>query len=279
MIAGQPAPVPGPNFKVVVRPQPKVSNTNVKDVLLPQPKPVGADALTTGLIDLDTLSQVRQSAIDAMSFAEIDDFINRGVNCISLHLVSITKARKAMRPAILRVRDVLSSQGMRTDLLDAPPQLTFDAWIKSKANLGSRATLYRLLAASGMPQKQLTEGAKVRDAGSGEMGIVEHTCAFEGGVPKVEVLFQGERKAKTVPVADLVKVSVRKIAIGDLFIFVDRGEEYRYDGDGKFLRTETPPIALHKKAHEVAKLQEKKKAKAKKKALHVGQHLRSRLPA
>ena len=122
------------------------------------------------VLALATLSQVRQSDIDAMSFKELDQFVNDGINCLATNEVRKQAALKAMMPAIWRVHEALSCQGRRTDLLDAPDKLTFDAWIKNKA-IVSRATIYRLLKAAGMPQRnQLAEGAKVKVRGRARRG-------------------------------------------------------------------------------------------------------------
>src|ERR1035437_3114096 len=145
-----------------------------------------------------TLSQVRQGDIYAMSFRELDAFVNEGVQRIALRQADIIKARRALRPAILRVHDALSCQGRRTDLLDAPAELTFDAWVRNKEHLGSRSTIYRLLKAAGMPQKKpLAEGTKVKVEATGEAGVVVHVHQADGGVPKVDVLFEGGEKGVT----------------------------------------------------------------------------------
>jgi hypothetical protein len=195
-----------------------------------------------------TLSQVRQSDIYAMSFTDLDVFVDEGVEFINVHQKNISEVRRVLRPAILRVHDALSCQGRRTDLLDAPDKLTFDAWIKNKEGLGSRATIYRLLADTGMPQKkQLAEGAKVKVAGKGKAGVVTHAHEVDGGVPKVDVLFEGEKKAVTCVAEKLVKVTVRRIAVGDLLLFEDTGAEYRYEGGGKLMLTAAPLKAGQKK--------------------------------
>jgi hypothetical protein len=201
---------------------------------------------------LETLSQVRQGDIDAMSFKELDDFVDAGVQCVAFHQADIIRARKAMLPAIWRVHEALSRQGRRTDLLDAPAELTFDAWVRNKAQLGSRATIYRLLADAGMPQKkQLAEGVKVKVAGESEAGVVTHVHEVDGGVPKVDVLFHGENKAVTCVAESLVRVAVRKIARGDLF--EDETGEYRYEGGGKLVRTAAPSKAGLRKMCRTAK--------------------------
>jgi hypothetical protein len=185
-----------------------------------------------------TLSRLRQSDIDAMSFEELDSFFDAGVQTLVLSRADIIRARKTMVPVIWRVHDALSCQGSRTDLLDAPDGLTFDAWIKSKVNLGSRATIYRLLKEAGLtPPKQFVEGARVKVRGKGEAGIVTHAHDTDGGVLKYNVLFEGEKKAVTVPAENLVKVCVRKVCVGDLIRVEDMGTEYRYEGRGKFVLT------------------------------------------
>jgi hypothetical protein len=202
------------------------------------------------VLALETLSQVRQSDIEAMSFKELDDFVDAGVQCVAFHQADIIKARKAMLPAIWRVHDALSCQGRRTDLLDAPAELTFDAWVRNKAQLGSRATIYRLLADAGMPQKkQLAEGAKVKVAGEGEAGVVTRVHEVDGGVPTMDVLFEGEKKAVTCVAENLVRVTVRRIAVGDLLVFEDKtGVEYRYEGGGKLMLAAAPSNAGQAKA-------------------------------
>lgn len=201
------------------------------------------------VLALATLSQVGQSQIDAMSFKELDDWVDTGVRSIAFHQADIIKARKAMLPAIHRVHDALSCRGRRTDLPDAPAKLTFDAWIRNKARLGSRATIYRLLADAGMPQKkQLAKDAKVKVAGKGEAGIVTHVHEVDGGAPKVDVLFEGKKKAVTCVAEKLVKVTVRRIAVGDLLLFEDTGAERRYEGGGKLVVTAAPSKAGQAKA-------------------------------
>jgi hypothetical protein len=202
---------------------------------------------------LETLSQVGQSQIDAMSFKELDEFVDAADQCIAfhqtLHQGDIIKARRAMRPAIWRVHEVLSHQGLRTDLLDVPAELTFDAWVRSKAHLGSRSTIYRLLSTAGIEEeKPVAKGAKVKVGGEGATGVVTHVHEVDGGVHRVDVLFDGEKKALTCDAADLVKVTVRKIAKGGLFEFEDeKGVEYCYKGGRMFVPTAAPSKTGQKK--------------------------------
>jgi hypothetical protein len=239
-------------------PQPADAGHKAKGEIVTAPR--GADALATDdgqvgtlsasdkVIDevekegeplpISTLSQVRRSDIDAMSFPELDSFFDAGVQTLVLSRADIIRARKALVPVVWRVHDALSRQGKRTDLLDAPDDLTFDAWIKSKVNLGSRATIYRLLKAAGITTpKQFAEGTRVKVKGKGKPGVVTEAHDADGGVPKYDVLFEGEKKAVTVPAENLVNVSVRKVAVGDLILVEDMGAEFRYAGSGKFVRT------------------------------------------
>jgi hypothetical protein len=217
---------------------------------------------------LETLSQMEQGQIEAMSFKELDEFVDAADQCIAfhqtLHRGDIIKARRAMRPAIWRVHLLLSHQGMRTDLLDVPAELTFDAWVRSKAHLGSRSTIYRLLATAGIEQeKPLAKGARVKVAGKGATGVVTHVHEVDGGVPKVDVLFDGEKKAATCDAEELVKVTVRKIAKGGLFVFEDeKGVEYRYKGGRTFVPTATSSKAGQKKPCGTAKAGQEKAAAA-----------------
>jgi hypothetical protein len=200
------------------------------------------------VLALATLSQVGQSQIEAMSFEELDGFVDAGVQCIAFHQADIIKARKAMLPVIWRVHEVLSCQGRRTDLPAPPAKLSFDAWVREKAHLGSRSTIYRLLADAGMPQKkQLTEGAKVKDKNTGEAGVVVRAHEEDGGVAQVDVRFEGERKAVTCVSAYLVRMSARKVAVGDLLFLEDTDAEYRYAGGGKLVPAAAPSNAGQKK--------------------------------
>ena len=56
----------------------------------------------------------------------------------------------------------------------------------------------------------------------------------------------------TVPAANLAKVCVRKIAVGDLILVEDLDVEYRYEGRGKFVLTKKAG-AEQKKAGRTAK--------------------------
>ena len=103
---------------------------------------------------------------------------------------------------------------------------------------------------------QLTEGDVVK-TNDGDKGVVTHV---HESAPKVDVVFEGDTEAVTESTKGLIKVkpSVRKVKIGDLFLFEDKQAEYVYKGDGKFSRTETPTLILQKRYADAAKLQAKK---------------------
>jgi len=219
----------------------------------------------TEVTESATLSQVGQGDIYAMSFRELDAFVDAGVRRIALRQADIIKARRALRPAILRVHDALSCRGRRTDLLDAPAKLTFDEWVRSKEHLGSRATIYRLLAEAGMRQKkQLDKGTKVKGkvGGKRKAGVVTRVRETDGGPPMADVLFEGEKEAVACVAEKLVRVSARRIAVGDILVFEDTGAEYRYEGGGKLVLTAAPSKAGRKKQCGTAKAERKKAAAA-----------------
>jgi hypothetical protein len=213
---------------------------------------------------LITFSQVRESDIAAMSFRELDGLVDAGINQLVLNLVNIRAIRKALTPAIRRVHDALCCQGRRTDLLDAG-DITWTEWMESKNRLGSKATFARVIADAGLKPLQLTEGETVRDKGTLEIGEVVELPDFNGE-PKATVKF-GKGEVVTVPTTDLMKIksSVRNVKVGDLFLLLDKGAEYVYNGDGKFARTETPTLAQQKKMKEEADARKKKDAEARKK--------------
>lgn len=191
--------------------------------------------------DIATISRVGRSTVDAMSFTELDDFVNMGVRCIAGNRAQAIMAHKALVPAILRIQAALSSQGKRTDLPGTPAGLTFTAWIKEKNQL-SKSTVYRLLAQAGISQKQLPVGCTVRDIGSGEVGKVLRAYTEDDGQSKFEVQFKGDKTESSAE--SLEKIPTRKVAIDDRFIFTDMGEDYEfsYGGNAKFDREKVQKI-------------------------------------
>ena len=121
--------------------------------------------------------------------------------------------------------------------------------ITKKYRLGSLATVKRAMSAPKQPL--LTEGTKVTDKGTKEVGVVE--AVHQTNPEKVDVVFEGEEEAKTVKVADLIvekKPRVLNVSVGTLVFFEDmhgKGAEYVYKGDLKFTRTETPTLIQAKR--------------------------------
>ena len=137
--------------------------------------------------------QLRNAAdVDAMSFKQLDDFVDDGVAFLAANEATKQATLKVMRAAIWRVHDALSVRGKRTDLLDGPTNLTsVEQWLKNKENRESRAAIHQVIADAGLIA--VTKGTR----------------------------------------------AVRRIAVGDLLFFEDMSAEFRYAGNGKFVR-QTP---------------------------------------
>jgi hypothetical protein len=85
----------------------------------------------------------------SMSFVELDSTITEGLTSAKSKLVNL-------EPYLLEMRERLSAQGRRTDLLDTPKGLTWQKWVEQKKNLlGSLSTVKRLLR--GDRKKKRTE--------------------------------------------------------------------------------------------------------------------------
>src|SRR5208282_2924073 len=157
-------------------------------------------------LSLETLCKVAQSQIDAMSFSELDGFVDLGIDCIALNQASIIQARQTMAPAIVRIHDALTedSQGRRTDLMEHPP-ITWTTWCHNKQRLGCKRTLDALVKSAKLKLpsnvKFLTGDVAV-DKGTGdeaEVVFVHETAE------KIDVRYKGETEVKTVPVSDFTK--------------------------------------------------------------------------
>jgi hypothetical protein len=79
---------------------------SIRQKVLPPLKP------TT--ITLETLCKVAQSEIDAMSFKELDGFVDLGIHCIALNQAGIIRARQAMKPALIRIQHFVSTNSPST---------------------------------------------------------------------------------------------------------------------------------------------------------------------
>jgi hypothetical protein len=190
-------------------------------------------------LSLETLCKVAQSQIDAMSFSELDGFVDLGIDCIALNQASIIQARQTMAPAIVRIHDALTedSQGRRTDLMEHPP-ITWTTWCHNKQRLGCKRTLDALVKSAKLKLpsnvKFLTGDVAV-DKGTGdeaEVVFVHETAE------KIDVRYKGETEVKTVPVSDFTKPkkkpSVKLPKIGDIIsermeIIVDNGGKGKYE--------------------------------------------------
>jgi hypothetical protein len=240
---------------------------SIRQEVLPPLKP------TT--ITLETLCKVAQSEIDAMSFKELDGFVDLGIHCIALNQASIIRARQAMKSALIRIHDMLTenSQGVRNDLKDVPV-ITWTTFCHNKKMLGCKRTLDELIKVAGLenPNKQpkLTVGNKVVLLADGKDHPVsvtaEVTHVHEKSNPnddlKIDVCYKKDDKTVTetaVPTTavEIVKTKTLHLSVGVLVILddIEGGAEFRYDGGEKLTRTDTPSKA------EAAKLvaDEKKK--------------------
>jgi len=89
-----------------------------------------------------TSGQLTQSAIEQMSFVELDATIAEG-----LSLVHRNQAQ--LLPFLAEMRERLHAQGKRTDLPDTPKGLTWQKWVENNKHvIGSIRTVNRLLAPS-----------------------------------------------------------------------------------------------------------------------------------
>jgi hypothetical protein len=231
-------------------------------------------------ITLETLCKVAQSEIDAMSFKELDGFVDLGIHCIALNQASIIRARQAMKPALIRIHDMLTetSQGVRNDLNDVPV-MTWTMFCHNKYLLGCKRTLDALIKDAGLenPSKQpkflkgdkailLANGTDRPVSYTGEVTHV-HEKTNPNDYRKVEIAYQTPDgiKKDTVPVTAVEKIKVAKkhLAIGDLVILddIEGGAEFRYDGGKKLTRTDTPSKA---EAVKLAAGEKKKQDKAAK---------------
>ena len=195
---------------------------------------------------LETLAHVSQSQIDGMTYIQLDATIDDGLDAVHNTLTE-------MLPFLFAMKELLQCQGRRTDLMKekgVPEGMTWTKYvITKKYRLGSLATVKRAMSAPKQPL--LTEGTKVTDKGTQEVGVVE--AVHQTNPEKVDVVFEGEEEAKTVKVADLIvekKPRVLNVSVGTLVFFEDmhgKGAEYVYKGDLKFTRTETPTLMQAKR--------------------------------
>ena len=85
------------------------------------------------------------SDIEAMSFSQLDAFVKARRNEVTRYGSETKKILKTLTPVIVRMHELLSNQGKRTDLPDTPEGLTWEEWMKQHKSLASPSTFYRIL--------------------------------------------------------------------------------------------------------------------------------------
>ena len=222
-----------------------------------------------------------------MSFKELDGFIDLGIHCIALNQASIIRARQAMKPALIRIHDMLSNRGIRNDLNDVPV-ITWKTFCHNKKMLGCKRTLDALIKDAGLDnptkQQKLLVGDKAILLANGTDRPVSHvaevTLVHEKTNPKddtkIDITYQTQNGAKTetVRTTEVEKVKTAKVPVlntGDLVVLLDieGGAEFRYDGGGILTRTDTSSKAeaarLAQDEKDVASARRKREAAAAKK--------------
>jgi len=235
--------------------------------------------LKSTTITLETLCKVATSEIDAMSFKELDGFIDLGINCIALNQASIIRARQAMKPALIRIHDMLSNRGTRNDLNDVPV-ITWKTFCHNKKMLGCKRTLDELIKVAGLenpdkqPKLEVGDSAVLLADGKDHpiSQFVEVIHVHEKSNPndglRIDVRYKKDDKTvtETVPTTAVEKIPVVKkhLAISELVILddIEGGAEFRYDGGKKLTRTDTPSPSQLKHAEKVRR-EEESKANAK----------------
>ena len=223
---------------------------------------------------LETLAHVSQSQIDEMTYIQLDATIDDGLDAVHKMLTE-------MLPFLFAMKELLQCQGRRTDLMKekgVPEGMTWTKYvITKKYRLGSLATVKRAMSAPKQPL--LTEGTKVMDKGTQEVGVVE--AVHQTDPEKVDVVFEGDEEAETVKVADLIiekQPRVLKVSVGTLVFLEDmhgKGAEYVYKGDLKFTRTETlTPIQAKREADERKRQADLDRKAARKAELDKAKELR-----
>src|ERR1039458_1888535 len=161
-------------------------------------------------------------------------------------------AKDEIIPYILRMREILSKQGHRTDL-GQPKGLTFIKWFKlNKKALGSQAGFYRRLKKakvlpSNPTQFEVGERLQEKEAHGPAAPICKVTYlhpAEEDGSQEVDVIFEnGDTRTIDVPLVGRFKAP--KLELHGLYT-LEGGAEYKYEGReaiAVFTRTTTPTPA------------------------------------
>jgi hypothetical protein len=118
---------------------------------------------------------------------------------------------------------------------------------------------------------QLTEGDLVMEQGKdGVFTVVNVYAPSPANTPTVDIVPREDDKAKprTITTQSLKKVTVpiKKIEVGNLILCNDTGTEYRYEGHGKFVRTDTKTLQEQRRDRELATIKAKRDGEAAKAA-------------
>jgi hypothetical protein len=118
---------------------------------------------------------------------------------------------------------------------------------------------------------QLTEGDLVMEQGKdGVFTVVNVYAPSPANTPTVDIVPREDDKAKprTITTESLKKVNVpiKKIEVGNVILCSDTGTEYRYEGHGKFMRTDTKTLQEQKRDRELATIKANRNREAAKAA-------------
>jgi hypothetical protein len=123
----------------------EITTTTTIDILKPE---------STNLVPL------AQSDIDSMSYDQLDGFMADGCKEMVRSSTKAKEIRKTLEPAIIRMHGLLSSQGARTDLADAP---TWEGWMEKHKAYGSPRTFYRILREAKVIPPQIGDAYLTKD--------------------------------------------------------------------------------------------------------------------
>jgi hypothetical protein len=115
--------------------------------------------------------------------------------------------------------------------------------------------------APGPKPLQLREADLVIEQGKdGVFTVVNVHTPSPANTPAVDIVPEGDDKAtpRVITTESLKKVSIKKVEVGDYILCDDNGTEYKYVGQGKFERRETPAFIRQKRECELAEINAKR---------------------
>jgi hypothetical protein len=228
-------------------------------------------------LTLEDLCKVAQVQVDAMSFSELNTFIENGILCINANLLNIKEARIRLRPALIRIHDMCGGQGKRNDLTGG---VTWTAVCSHLILIGCKRTLDGLIKDAGLdnPNDALPVGTEVKLLANGTDRFISHiaevTAVHDKTNPsddaKVDVAYKTKdetgkeikvpvKGVRTIEVEKIKPVKLTVLKAGTLYILddVEGGAEVLYE-KGILTRTTTPSPAQLKAAEKVRREEEKK---------------------